>query len=287
MRIDEDDNIWVRQSWLDDAMRDPERARLGMVKPEWNGPSDATALGTAAHAGAEEMLTSGDDAAAMAAIAPCLDEELALPNMRWNKYDSRADLLKRATSCYQVWRDEILPLVPQPGAAEVEFRVPLYELPDGRTVGIEGTQDWVPTEVNALWDWKFPGRDYNQAAKQKSAIQPTIYSLAAVKGGLQSVTDFKYTYPMDFTYGIGITLQRGARAQVFTVRRDWGHAEFALQRIKGFVDLYLNFGVDSPWPINDDHFLCSDKWCPWWSICKGSTQTWKDGAVPVDLKVGK
>ncbi len=285
MRTDDEGNLWVRQSWLDDFMRDPERARLGIVKPEWNGPSDATSLGTAAHAACETMLTTDSDAEALAAIEPALDHELSQPNIKWNKYDSRADLLRRATHCYIAWRNDILPILPRPGSAEVKFQVVLYSLPDGRTVGIEGTQDYVPHLVNELWDWKFPGRDYRQADKQKHAIQPTIYSLAAVKGGLQSVTDFEFTYPLDFTYGIGVTQVKQAKAQVFTVRRDWPHAEWAITRIRQAVDLFLNFGTATPWPMNDEHFLCSDKWCPWWSICKGANMTYGDGTVPVDLKV--
>lgn len=288
MRFDENNNIWIRQSWLDDAMRCPERGRLQVMKPEWDGPSDATTLGTGAHAGVEYRLTAGDvwsRDVAYRHIERAIYEELDQPNVRWNKYDDVTELLRRAWNCFDAWERDIFPQVPQPGSAEVKFRVPLYTLPDGRTVGIEGTQDWVPHEVNALWDWKFPGRDYKQADKQRSAIQPTIYSLAAVKGGLQSVTDFEFHWPIDFTYGIGVTLATSARAQVFTVRRTEAHAEWAVSRIKSFVELALNYGLERPWPANDDHFLCSDKWCPWWGICKGAHMTWRDGAVPVDLKV--
>ena len=49
MRIAEDGKVWVRQSWLNDVMICPERARLGVVMPEWRMGSDATHIGTAVH----------------------------------------------------------------------------------------------------------------------------------------------------------------------------------------------------------------------------------------------
>lgn len=275
MIFDTNGDILIHQSWLDDANRCPERGRLGIMKPEWDGPSDATTLGTGAHAAVEGVLNGLSHSEARKLIAPAIDEELASPNMRWNKYENRAELIHRAQLCFDVWHKEIRPQLPTPGSPEVKFKVELFELPDGRKVFIEGTIDYVPHETNALWDWKFPGRDYKVEEKQKFAIQPTIYGLAAVKGGLASVTDFEFHWPLPFTYGIGVTLATKARAQTFTVWRTQAHANFAIERIKGFVDLALNFTLERPWPRNDDHFLCSDKWCPWWAICKGAHLTWQ------------
>lgn len=280
-------DILLHQSWIDDANRCPERGRFGIVQPELSGPSDATSLGTAAHAGVECILNEGSVTEAYKMIAEVLDYELSLPNVKWNKYNDRADLLSRAVACFEVWLSDILPMLPQPGAPEVNFKVKVFTTAEGRDVFIEGQIDYVPLAENLLWDWKFPGREYKQAEKQKTAIQPTIYTLAAVLGGLEHVTDFKYSYPMDFTYGIGVTFVKAARAQVFTVERNQNHADFAIHRIKGWVDLATKFGLENSWPLNDDNYLCSDKWCSWYAQCKGQFLHWSEGAVPVRLQVAK
>jgi len=152
----------------------------------------------------------------------------------------------------------------------VSFRVPLYTRHCGRVVGITGTIDLVP-DMNDLADWKTASQKFRAHEKQKYSIQPTIYSLAAVKGGLQSDDhDVDYHWPMNFTYGIAVRGETKATPQILTVRRTEEHALFAIARIKQLVDLALDYGLDRAWPTDDDHFLCSQTWCPWWTACKGS-----------------
>ena len=57
MKIDNVNKIvYVRQSWLNDMVICPERARLGIVRPDFRTGSDATIIGTAIHAGIESVL---------------------------------------------------------------------------------------------------------------------------------------------------------------------------------------------------------------------------------------
>jgi hypothetical protein len=57
MRIDKETNkVFVRQSWLKDMLLCPERARLGVVQPEFKTQNDSAAIGTAVHAGIEAVL---------------------------------------------------------------------------------------------------------------------------------------------------------------------------------------------------------------------------------------
>ena len=57
MRVDELNKVvYVRQSWLGDMAICPERARLGLVRPEFRTGSDATIIGTAIHTGIEAVL---------------------------------------------------------------------------------------------------------------------------------------------------------------------------------------------------------------------------------------
>lgn len=249
-----------------------------MIRPDWSGPSDATTIGTGAHAAVEWVLSGGAVDEVMPQIAMAVDTEMAMPNFAWKKYNGlgRNGLIGVAYDCFKVWLENIYPIMPRNGTPEVPFEVPLYTLPDGRTVGIRGTIDWVPHDTNQLWDWKNPGRAYSQKDKQKFAIQPSIYALAAVQGGLRSVTDFQFTLPLTFVYGTSVIYAAGAQARVFDVVRTRAHVEWALDRLKTAVDLALGFGLDKPWPQNDNHWLCSDRWCPWWSACKGARLSWQD-----------
>jgi hypothetical protein len=294
MRFDSDGNIWIRQSWLDTAMRCAERARFEIVKPEWDIGGDAAHCGTAAHSAVETHLSAliADGVGAhfsrdhmREVIHQSIQRKIAEEGIKWNKYDTVAQLVDNAERCYEAWVREILPVMQErglitPGAlCEYKFSVVLFTLADGRTVGIEGTIDFVP-ETNEMWDWKNPGQSYREREKQKYAIQPTIYTLAAVLGGIPNGVE--YSYPMDFTYGLAIRGVRKAKAQLLTVTRTQAHADFAIERLKSYVDLALNFTLQRPWPRNDDHFLCSSTWCPWWVLCKGAHAI--DDSIPVQLK---
>ncbi len=265
MIFDEQGNIWLRQSWLDTAMRCAERGRLATIAPEWDSmDSDSALIGTAAHHAIEKSINLGVyDAIGEIARVWMLNYDKPI---KWTKYNTIGELAQQAAQCAVAWRDGIKPEVNLEGAlTEVPFKIVLFTLPDGRTVGITGTVDLVGEK---LWDWKTGARAYNQREKQKGAIQPTIYCEAAVKGGLQ--TDYEYHYPMTFHYGVMIRGANAAKPQTLSVRRTQAHFSFALDRIRGYVDLALNFGLDRPWPRDDDHFLCSQTWCPWWSMCKGA-----------------
>ena len=291
MIFDDNDNIWLRQSWLDTAMRCGERGRLQIVKPEWDSmSSDSAIIGTVAHAGIEahlDALVKGIRLAqlcAESAMVTSLDEETG-QGVKWTKYASRGELLANARRCYDAWVESILPVIVEQGLlddclTEVQFKVPLYTLADGRTVGVTGTADFVP-KAPVIWDWKTSSSKFDAKKKQKFAIQPTIYALAAIKGGLRA--DVDYSWPLDFTFGVLVRGERKATPQLVTVRRTEAHALFAIDRIKQFVDMALNYGINNPWPANDDHFLCSKTWCPWWVLCKGATPI--DDSLPTQLSL--
>lgn len=268
MIIDENGDIWLRQSWLDNAFRCPERARFAIVKPEWDEvTSDSALIGTGAHYGIEQVIR-GRDPEKIADLAAGFVLDYDEP-VKWTKYHSLPECADHAARCAVAWRDEIMPTLNLEGAkAEVTFKVPLYRRLD-RMVGITGTVDLVtPTE---LWDWKTSARAYKPRDKQRFAIQPTIYALAAVKGGLQSTTA---TWPLVFRYGVMIRNMKKAKTQIVEVQRDVSHAEWALHRIRQFVDMALAFGTDASWPmIDENNYLCSATWCPWHSICRGAFLT--------------
>lgn len=266
MIIDNETNsIWFRQSWLDTAFRCPERGRQAIVKPEWDEmTSDSALIGTAVHHGIEQFLHG--NIASPTGIAGEAESFLDTftDDIKWTKYDTQSDLKRQADVCAQGWVNDILPNLPNLDEArpEVTFKIPLWSQ-HGYTIGITGTIDLIAD--GQLWDWKTSARAYNARDKQKYAIQPTIYAMAALNSDLVSADSF----PMDFTYGIMI---RGSKpkGQILKVTRHIGHADFATKRMMQLVDLFQFYGLDKTWPMNDEHFLCSATWCPWYSICRGA-----------------
>ena len=271
--IDDVTHIWFRQSWLDTAFRCPERGRQAIVRPEWDETtSDSALIGTSVHHGIEEHLNGNIAEQDIGAAAEQFLLDWDRNDIKYTKYKTVDDLVFNAKVCAQGWSNDIRPHLPKLDDAqtEVTFKIPLWAQ-HGYTVGITGTIDLISD--GQLWDWKTSAREYRASEKQRLAIQPTIYTLAAVKGDLVSAA-----LPMRFNYGIMLRGNK-PKGQILSVTRTQGHIDFAVQRMMQFVDLYHHFGVDKPWPMNDDHFLCNQTWCPWWSICKGAHLTFADDRV--------
>jgi hypothetical protein len=61
--------------------------------------------------------------------------------------------------------------------------------------------------------------------------------------------------------------------QIVTVERTAGHGEWIKQQTISLVNTLFAMKANLPserWLMNDQHFLCSQRWCPVWSLCKGS-----------------
>jgi len=266
MLVDDDGAIWFRQSWLDTAFRCNERGRLAMVKPEFDVAMGDTALiGIAAHAAIAAVLSGETDLdiglyAHDHALQLCKDEEV-----HWTKWTLPAQLGEHARRCAEAWDREIRPHVATGGHPEIEFAVPLFES-RGRTVGIKGTIDYAAPD-GTLYDWKTSSKKYNQREKQKAAIQPTVYAVAAMHGALG---ELPYEYPIRFHYGVMVRGEAKATTQIVDVMRTRAHEAWLLDHLHTYVDLADALGVFRSWPRNEDHYLCNSTWCPWWSVCKGA-----------------
>jgi hypothetical protein len=270
MLVDEEGAIWFRQSWLETAMRCNERGRLAMVKPEFaTATSDAALIGTAAHAAIANVLNGdtepdaiGPDATVQA-LTLCESEPI-----QWTKWSMPSQLAAHATRCAEAWSREIRPYVKPDGLVEHEFTVPLFES-RGRTVGIKGQMDYAAPD-GVLWDWKTASKKYSQREKQRSSVQASTYATAALHGALG---DLPYTYPLTFRFGVMVRGEASATTQVVDVLRTANHEAWLIDHLRTYIDMADGLGVLRPWPRSDESFLCSETWCPWWSICKGARLT--------------
>jgi hypothetical protein len=162
-------------------------------------------------------------------------------------------------SMSKAFYDTILPSVKLGGKTELPFKTPLGIDVNGYAVWLEGTIDYVDDD-GVVWDWKTAKKSYSQFSKQKSAIQPTVYTYAVSEQlGLEP----------KFNYGVMIR-QLDPKAQIVPIYRGAEHWNWLKHHVRGAVTMALRTGVDNQWITNDESALCSESWCSFWSVCKGA-----------------
>ena len=266
MKVDNVNKIvYVRQSWLNDMAICPERARLGIVRPEFRTGSDATIIGTAIHAGIESVLDGrSSEFGDMLQVVANEYETLETTNYKKTNIDE-AKIPEYLEAMSLAFYNDILPQVELGGKVEHYFKVPLGITVQDYAVWLEGTMDYIAPS-GLIWDWKTSSRAYYIKDKQKSAIQPTVYGYAAQYEGLASgpVTNFNY----------GVMVRNSpSKSQVASITRTQGHYDWLKYFVRGAVGSCLKVGTDSEWFMNDSSTLCSSSWCSYWSICKGAFNT--------------
>lgn len=266
-----DDNVlvFVRQSWLNDAMLCPERARLAMKLPEWRSSTDATVLGTAVHTAIEKILTGATDILYMQEeFALAIDDLIQNEKFKFNSMKDTSEMRAFGKLMIESFKRDIYEHVELGGHVEHTFTHELSTLGgafaiDGKPIKIlfNGTIDYV-TPSGVIWDWKTSARKYSQNDKQKQSIQASVYAHAVVKEGWSD-------YPVRFNYGVMTRTSKSA-GQIVPVVRTQAHAAWIQRQVEGIVVQALRTGSDMPWLANDQNNLCSSKWCTYWSICKGA-----------------
>lgn len=265
MRIDhEEKKIWVRQSWLNDVMICPERSRLAITLPEWRQGSDATHIGTAVHKGIEHMLTGESFVEGLGAAKSELERLISDEPFKINSTNGVEHMREYVESLLVAFDNDIRSHVEIGGRIEANFGVPLFEH-DDYTVMLGGTMDYVEPN-GTIWDWKTAGRKYSQGEKQRQSIQGSAYAIASVKLGWNA------DFPVTFKYGV-VTRTSKPVGQIVPIIRTQSHVDWFNHQVQSIVKPFIKIGLETPWPANDQHGLCSEKWCPYWSICKGATLT--------------
>jgi len=268
LRIDEQQKkVFVRQSWLKDVLLCPERARLTHVKPEFKVVNDSAAIGTAVHAGIEAVLRQDVSVSDASQISLAKFRQLESEPSGINHTNINPDHWHgHVVSLTHAWLTDIYPKVPLGGAVEHQFTVPTGESVNGYELWFEGTMDYL--HKDGIWDWKTASRKYSLLEKQTQDVQSSIYSFAGHKLGFTSEKSV-------FNFGVMVRANT-AFGQIVSVSRSKAHGDFVVKQAMSAVAYAFamtnNTGVptDERWLINDQHYLCSQRWCPWWSVCKGA-----------------
>lgn len=278
-----DDGRWqhtYRQSTLgelDDCM---EKGRLTINGELDRWETDAASMGTAMHEGIEANLGDmmlGDDMSlgiTTEIAQQTFSEQMALPNFKWIQTDeTKARVI--VSRVVRTWYENMRPDL-TPEALEIPFHgLVIYE-DEHRVIRINGTMDYLDS-VMGLGDWKTSNRKWDAWEKERWSIQATVYTLASRLLGIEHAQgDY-----VPFTYYVMLKDGKLPFQRIKVVRHagDWRWLVDKCVAISKLIEADLDV-----WPKNDNHALCSPKWCPAWSSCKGShyTEDWPRPTVPLD-----
>lgn len=283
MKIDNENKIvWVRQSWLNTLTICPERARYDITLPSWRRGSDATAIGTGMHTAIEKFLNGEysefDDfnKTAQEAVA----EELAKPNVTRGGVDEEK-IPALVESMSTAFIEQIAPSVPLGGLTEHNFHVVSDWMIGEYKLGFSGTIDYIAPD-GTIWDWKTAARSYSAGEKQKQSLQASVYTYAVQELYKQGHIAIEMSTLTDFKYGVMVR-QEKPRGQIVHITRSAGQIEWMMHQVSASVSSVLQRGTDSAWIRNDQHNLCSAKWCDYWSICKGAYISQDDMFPPAQV----
>lgn len=265
-------NYKFHQSWLGDTDLCLERARKGLMGEMLDPPSDATAAGTAMHAGAEHALIVVRDGGWTPSVDDLIDvaqatftELISDPTFLWKKRKARG-ARNYITLAVEMFYEQILPKL-DPWHVELSFGPYVFYEDDRIVIELGGTIDYVDRRWG-LMDWKtgaahsWAGKDWE---KSRWAIQPTVYTWA----WFQWLIENGFAEPeMPMPFRFVVMRDDGAVQKVLVQRRseDWVWLERKVLAIVAQIERDLV----GPWPLNDQHALCSEKWCPAWHECKGA-----------------
>ena len=246
------------QSDLSDVDFCPERGRRRLQEGMESEPTDSTVKGTAVHAAAEYGLFEKRDAAygpELKDLEMVFEHELLKlceVGFKWTKYKAADDLLKAGRKAVAAWHREVMPQV-EPDVIEAVYSRPIV-VDDERIIVMEGSPDCVDTS-GVCWDWKTGSRQYREWEYQKQAIQPTVYSFLA---------QFDKPLPWHFRYAI---MRDNGTVDYCNVTRNEADHRWLREKV---LNLAITLEAGLPrWPVNDQGWWCSEKWCPAWRTCKG------------------
>lgn len=260
----------IRQSTIKTLDMCSERARSELAGEMPEQETDAACAGTAVHAGIEASLDSvlhSGEPLSLATTNEVAQWEfsglMTAPSFTWVKYDE-AKCRDGIYNCIATWYNDVLPGL-KPKAVEQHFSGLTIHEDDKRVINLSGTVDLVD-ESGVTIDWKTASREYKRWEKQRWDIQATQYTWAMKELGLISPVG-----PWDFEFVV-MTLDGGL--QRVPITRHEGDHEWLKKRCIAMAEL---IEADlSIWPLNDNGWWCSSKWCGKWDQCKGATRNETD-----------
>lgn len=258
--------LWrLSQSGLKQVDVCSERGRRTLLRLDEDGATDSTAKGRAVHGAIEDCLNDViaglgpwhvDDMIAVACHD--FDAEMALESSRWVKTKNASTVHRHIDTMLRTWHAQVLPTL-RPLATEVNFGPFVIYEDSERVVEVKGQIDYI--DEQAVCDWKTSSRRWDVYEHQRWDVQPSMYLWALTQ-------DPTLPQPSDVNAWKWFVLQDNGDLQIIDCTR--GEADFGWLRERCRVlAINLEAGI-APWPLNDNHWLCSEAYCAHWKACKGA-----------------
>lgn len=155
---------------------------------------------------------------------------------------------------------------------ELDFNVPLIVKREGRyqKINLGGTIDLLDLYEQRVVDYKTASRAFTRWEHQRWGIQETAYTFGAASLGLLKPHD-DGNYQFDFR--VFVKGEKG-EPQSLTVYRSPDQWGWMIRQTENMVQMMES--EVAHWPLRDDGWHCSPKWCPIWKDCKGAfvTEDW-------------
>lgn len=274
------DGRWVhtfRQSMVGTYLDCPERARREIYGLVDRVENDAASVGTAFHAVAEDAVNLlGEDGIQISA-----DDCVDLFDVHWDQMCNDMDIqwVKRkhpAATKYgrkiaHRFGEHVLGQL-EPFAVEVGFGPIQIHEDETRVIVITGSIDYVDQRLG-LVDWKSASRLYEKWEKQRWAIQPSFYDYGfrAVVDEMVGYDGEPYRGPLgEWNYCVFPDIKQ-PEVQWVPVTRTPAHTDWLREQLVGIAQQLeaTEAGYLTEWVKRDQHALCSSRWCPAHSSCKG------------------
>jgi CRISPR/Cas system-associated exonuclease Cas4 (RecB family) len=258
------DKIILRPSSIDTFLQCPQQWYRVFILGETSIPNSRAAIGTAIHAGVEQMWLDSMQAktkvismGSMADAAVEAFEEEEQKDLQFDANEDRNTCHKEILVGLDTYVEDITPYVPVPTGVEQRFTVNITDHPI--VEGISGQLDYVDEEVGVISDLKTGKRKHNVA---NSSTQQSIYNYLAEENGVKvNVSTIQ-----------NVVLKAKPEGHIMDAQINKDKAKNIVNTLLDVLEVYNEDKVDPDMLFrgNPKYYLCSPKYCKFFEECKFS-----------------
>jgi hypothetical protein len=255
------DKIVLRPSSLDEFAQCPQKWLRSFIGGEQGYVNSRAAIGTAIHAGVEEMWndsirakTKISSIGSMADAAMEAWKEEEQKGMRYDANESQGTCAKEILTGMNTFVDDIVPWVDIPTEVEARFTV---KIDHDMVEGISGLMDYVNTDLGIISDVK-TGKRKHQVSN--SSTQQSIYRYLVEENGIK----------VNYSTIQNVVLKAKPEGHVMECMINIPKAKSLVNTLLDTLDVYNKDVVDPDilFRGNSKYWLCSPKYCAFYNTCK-------------------
>lgn len=252
----------IRPSALDGFMQCPQQWYRVFILGGTSIPNSRAAIGTAIHAGVEEMWNDSIKAktkvASKGSMADAAMEAFAEEEQKGLVYDAsetQGTCAKEIVTGLDTYVEDIVPYVVIPTAVETRYSVKITNHP--LVEGVSGTLDYVDEDRGIIADLKTSKRKHNVA---NSSTQQSIYRFLAEANGVKvRISNIQ-----------SVVLKAKPEGHVMDAQINQPKAKAVVNTLLDTLEVFNEDKVDPNilFRGNPKYWLCSPKYCAFFNDCK-------------------